>query len=247
MEGGRVRLMGNKVNIIDGFNFTIIAGAAAMRIPGDEPIEDKLYTVLFSMLRANKKRFPDTDNWYVCWDSYGGKDFRSNIDNNYKANRDNSSIIDFKAIESSKPLYEEFGMKNITIPRAEADDVINTLCKILKEKNPQINITIFSRDHDMIQTVQSGLAKAIYDPVKKKNMEIPWYSIIDFKALVGDKSDNIPGVKGIGEKTALKILTKAKELTESQKVEFEKYKDMIDFDRNPRKEENYFEVLRLIN
>ena len=95
------------------------------------------------------------------------------------------------------------------------------------------NVIIISRDRDMIQVVQEGYADGIWDNVKKGYIDIPYYSIVDFKSIVGDKSDGVSGVPRIGEKGAIKVLTGLITLTEEQKKIFEECKDIIDIRRNP--------------
>ena len=126
----------------------------------------------------------------------------------------------------------------MTLSSCEADDAIYVLCKTLKEYS-QDNINyVVSRDQDMIQVAQAGYADHIWDPSKKKDMDIPEYSIIDMKALTGDSSDNISGIHGVGPKTALKILAGQKQLTEDQMRIFESNKKIIDAKLNPKFKEN---------
>ena len=230
--------------VIDAFNLTLIAAAGAINSKQDLPLEDKLYNILSHMLNSLRSKFSN-GKWYAVWDTYGGTQFRKEIDENYKSNRSNS-LIDFKEILACKSTYEFYDIENIEVPNSEADDIIFVLCKNLKEKHIQSNITIISRDKDLIQVVQAGYASNQYDPVKKENIKIPAYSVVDYKALVGDSSDVIKGVPGIGSKTAIKVLTGFYPLTGEQKEIFEKCKDMIDATRHPRFQENYSFVKQLI-
>ena len=236
----------HKIAVIDGMNFALIAAAASQRSAIDKPAVDKYRDVLWAMLRSITKKLPH-DKWYVCWDSYGGKDFRSDIDDNYKAGRSMVAGLSYKDIDDSHELFNYYNITSLEIPRSEADDAIHVLCKLLKESNPQDVITIISRDKDLIQTVQAGYANEQYDPVKKAYMEIPFYSIVKYKALVGDPADAIPGVKGIGPKKALKIITGAENLTPEQEEVYNKYLAMIDFNLNPRFEENIIAMKELIH
>lgn len=223
--------------VIDGNNHLLIGMSVALKnAKTEEEFGDYSYNVISSMLRNLKKKFDG--KFYVCWDTYGGTASRKNIDSNYKANRDHTKI-NFEIMESCKTIYEEWGIESISIPHCEADDAIFVLCKLLRENSPQSKITIVSRDHDLIQVVQAGYASEIYDVSKKKNMDIPWYSIVQYKALVGDKSDCISGVAGIGEKTAIKIIAGNMKLTESQQEEYEKSLNLVDATRNPQYMENY--------
>lgn len=230
--------------IIDAFNLTLIAAAGALKNSSTLPFEDKLYNILSRMLDALQKKFPNS-KWYAVWDTPGGTQFRKDIDENYKSNRSNS-FISIQEILACQSTYEFYSIENIEVPNSEADDIIFVLCKNLRENYTQSNITIVSRDHDLLQTVQAGYANNQYDPVKKENIKVPEYSIVDFKALVGDSSDVIKGVPGIGEKTAIKILSGIQKLTEEQQKIFEECKNMVDATRHPRFFENYTYIKQLI-
>lgn len=235
-----------KIAVIDGMNFALIAASASMRSTVDKPANEKFMDILWAMLNSIKKRLYN-DIWYVCWDSYGGKDFREELDENYKAGRSKLHNISYKDINESRALFSSLNIISIEIPRSEADDAIHILCKLLKDRSKQDDITIISRDKDLIQTVQAGYANNQYDPVKKAFLDIPFYSIVEYKALVGDPADAIPGVKGIGPKKAIKIITGAEKLTEEQQADYNRYKAMIDFNLNPRLEENINIMKELIH
>lgn len=222
-----------KYLVIDCFNFTLIAYAVAKN--SGTPIEESLPNVLNSMLRRLKKDFP-FHLMYGCWDTFGGTSFRKNINPDYKANRDHT-LFDFKQVEAMDYFFDKQGVINIKVPSCEADDAIFILCKILKEQDSKNDITIVSRDKDLIQIVQNGYADRIWDVCKKQLIDIPTYNIVDYKCLVGDKSDGISGVSGIGKKTALQVLCGFKKLTEEQTKIFESCKDIIDTTRHPRFEE----------
>ena len=229
---------------IDCFNFTLAAASVVLRNGSDKFAED-LDGLVFSMIRNIKNRLPE-GKWYAVWDAAGGTTFRKNIDSEYKADRD-TSAIDFEAIISCSRLFKLYDMQNISMEQTEADDTIAVLCKALRDTYLDANITIISRDRDLIQVVQNGWADALYDFSQKKNVNIPDYSIVDFKALVGDRSDHIKGLPKVGEKTAIKILAGERTLSTEEQVLFEKYKDIIDTRRHPLFEKNYSQALELIN
>lgn len=231
--------------ILDGNNHVLIAASVAIKKASTpEEFTDVLYSLLCSTIIKLKKKFDG--NFYICWDTYGGTAFRKELDSDYKATR-SSNKFDFKAIESCKSVYDDYGIKSISIPHCEGDDAIFVLCRYLKEQNSQCNNIIVSRDHDLIQVVQAGYAKNVYDPSKKDYMEIPYYSIVEYKALTGDSSDNIKGVTGIGPKTALKVISGMEKLTEEQQKQYEHCLDLVDARRNPNYEKNYEYVAALIN
>lgn len=226
--------------LIDAFNHVLIAASVALsRTSTEEDFQNMLSAILLGMIQNLKKKF--NGKYYVCWDSPGGTAFRKEKNPSYKANRDHSKI-NFKAITACSSLYETYGMENVTIPECEADDLIFVLSQALREQHPQACITVVSRDKDLIQIVQAGYATQIWDPVKKQFQEIPFYSIVEWKALVGDKSDSISGVDKIGEKTALRILSGNLQLTESQRKQYEECLELVDATKNP----NYLKNLKLV-
>lgn len=100
----------------------------------------------------------------------------------------------------------------------EADDIIGTICHRLKNR-PDLQIVIISSDQDIFQLIDkniivaspiTGLTKIkIYDEAEvKKKLRISPKQIVDYKALVGDASDNYPGAKGIGPMTAVKLISR---------------------------------------
>ena len=219
--------------IIDGNNYIMIAMSVASK-NGDLNMTGN---ILSSMVNKLKRTFGSSSRYFVCFDSRGGTSFRKEINPDYKANRSYDSEK-ISILESVKDVFEASSFYDMTLSSCEADDAIYVLCKTLKEYS-QDNINyIVSRDQDMIQVAQAGYADHIWDPSKKKDMDIPEYSIIDMKALTGDSSDNISGIHGVGPKTALKILVGQKQLTEDQMRIFESNKKIIDAKLNPKFKEN---------
>ena len=139
-----------------------------------------------------------------------GKNFRHEIFSEYKANR---SKMPEELSEQIPKLYEILdllGFPPIIVEGVEADDVIGTLSNKYKKNK---NIKIFSGDKDFAQLVDSNVV--IINPVSldimderavKKKFDIEAKNIIDYLALVGDKSDNIPGIPGVGAKTASRLI-----------------------------------------
>ena len=140
-------------------------------------------------------------------------------------------------------MFKERGISDFSIKATEGDDAVFALCKALKEEHPLCENIIVTRDRDMIQVVQAGYARGIYEPVKKDFINIPDYPVTMFKALVGDRSDNIPGVKGIGEAKAKKLIANQMkegklDLNEEQLEQYERYLKMVDATKHPRFDEN---------
>ena len=145
-----------------------------------------------------------------------GKNFRHKMYDNYKAGR----IDTPHELLDQFPLAKEFlnykGIKYLEIDDYEADDIIGTFAKMADE-DKNYDATIISSDKDLLQLISSDVSVKLlkqkdYIFYDKNNFEKDYgfdpIHIIDLKALQGDKSDNIPGVKGIGEKTALTLIQK---------------------------------------
>ena len=101
---------------------------------------------------------------------------------------------------------ENLPIVQIRHPDYECDDVIANLAKHHSESGNEV--VIVSGDSDFIQVFDSmdkDLVN-IYHPIKKRMVEKPDYPYLEWKALRGDVSDNIPGIKGVGDKTALKLV-----------------------------------------
>lgn len=219
--------------IVDGNNYIMIAMSVADR--NGRP--DSTRAILSSMIRKLMRIFGEFSNYYVCFDSRGGTQFRKDINPEYKATRvyDSEKI---NILEDSKSVFKENGFTDCTVQSCEADDSIFALCRVLSEIHHDDENYIVSRDKDMIQVVQAGYSEHLWDPSKKKDIEIPEYSIVEYKALTGDSSDNISGISGVGPKTAIKILNGIKKLTEEQKLIYDRNLELIDARRNPNYENN---------
>lgn len=150
----------------------------------------------------------------VALDPPGGS-FRSEEYSDYKAHRTEAPAELIAQFPMSRDLIDAFGIPVIEIPGYEADDVIGTLS--LDAKQHGYDTTIVTGDLDSLQLVDDAVAVmttrkgvsdvVIYDiaGVRERYGFGPEY-VPDYKALVGDPSDNIPGVKGVGAKTAEKLI-----------------------------------------
>jgi DNA polymerase-1 len=170
------------------------------------------------LLRLEEKYRPD----YIVWVNDAGTSFREERYPEYKSTReklDDELQADFdRAVERSGQLLEAFRVPVIAVPGYEADDVIGTLAT--RAAGAGLQAVIVSGDKDFHQLVRPGIAllnpgrggPAAVDEhwVDERNaserLGVPPERVVDFLALVGDASDNVPGVKGIGEKGAQKLL-----------------------------------------
>ncbi len=149
-----------------------------------------------------------------CWDM-GSKTFRTEMYAGYKANRDEPPVELVPQFDLVKEVVAAFDIPNIGLESFEADDCIGTLAR--SYANEENDVLILTGDQDILQLVDDGIHVAImrkgqgnYEVFTMDNFYdkkgIHPKQIIDLKGLMGDTSDNYPGVKGIGEKTALKLL-----------------------------------------
>jgi len=154
----------------------------------------------------------------VAWD-LPGKTFRHEKYVEYKATREKKEQELYDQIPIIQGLLSTFGIPSVSLPGFEGDDIIGTLSKMAEKKG--LRAYILTGDMDSLQLVTDkthviGFVKGMsetkeYDEaaVKEKYGLFP-AQLIDFKTLRGDPSDNIPGLQGIGEKTATELLQKHK-------------------------------------
>lgn len=144
-----------------------------------------------------------------------GKTFRHEKYDFYKAGRDAMPEELKLQFPKAKEVLDAMGIKHFEIDNYEADDIIGTLSRIVDEEDKFI-ATIVSSDKDLLQLISdevdvkllktSGFIR-MDKSLFKETYGVEPIGMIDLKALMGDSSDNIPGVKGIGEKTAIKLLS----------------------------------------
>lgn len=165
--------------------------------------------VVTNMLRSLHKQFPDSQV-AVIFDAKG-KTFRDELYAEYKAQRPAMPDDLRSQIASIHNIIKAMGLPLIIESGVEADDVIGTLARQATEQ--QLDVVISTGDKDMAQLVTDHVL--LMDTMKNEFMDrdgviekfgVPPELIIDLLALVGDKVDNIPGMPGVGEKTALALL-----------------------------------------
>ena len=149
----------------------------------------------------------------VAWDA--GMSGREEVSTEYKAGRRERPDLLREQWPHMHPLVEAFGYRNVKVDGYEADDVIATLARQAREKG--IDVMVVTGDRDMFQIVGDGVRvmatsrgiteTKLYDrQAVIDRYGIPPEAIPDFYGLKGDTSDNIPGVPGIGDKTASDLL-----------------------------------------
>lgn len=201
--------------LVDGSSFLYRAYYALpdLRSPTGAPT-GAIYGIL-NMLKRLERDYPSA--YLTCVFDAKGKTFRDDLYEAYKANR--SAMPDDLASQVA-PIYEAidlFGWPILSVEGIEADDVIGTLAKKATESG--FETVIATADKDMAQLVNSEVTLVNTMNNEKLDREgviekfgIPPESIIDYLSLIGDSSDNIPGVSKVGPKTALKWLAQYKSL-----------------------------------
>ncbi len=156
----------------------------------------------------------------IAFDRPGGT-FRHAQFERYKAHRKEADPDLVRQFPLAEELFSAMGLRVIGIPGYEADDVLGTLAARFQDEIP---VTVISGDRDLLQLVGGGceivLMRALdrtkrYDPDEvQADFGIAPRQVPDWKGLMGDASDGIPGVPGIGEKTAVRLLQVAPTLEE---------------------------------
>ncbi|MGQ7318895.1 DNA polymerase I [Streptococcus suis] len=168
------------------------------------------------MLDHMMKRIEPT-HILVAFDA-GKATFRTEMFADYKAGRAKTPDEFREQFPFIRQMLDAMGIKHYELSQYEADDIIGTLDKMAERTDIPFDVTIVSGDKDLIQLTDENTVVEIskkgvaefeeFTPAYlMEKMGITPTQFIDLKALMGDKSDNIPGVTKIGEKTGLKLLT----------------------------------------
>ena len=175
-----------------------------------------LYGFINMMNKIVKEENPN----YILVAFDKGKSFRHTKYDFYKGGRNATPDELKEQFPKAKEVLNAMGIKYFEIDNYEADDIIGTVARIVDEEDKFI-ATIVSSDKDLLQLISDEVDVKLLKTSGFIRMDregfINTYGVepirmIDLKALMGDSSDNIPGVKGIGEKTAISLLTKYKDL-----------------------------------
>lgn len=190
------------------------------------------------VLRANLNTFK-ADSCIVVWDSPGGSQHRRDIYPAYKANRaekEKPEALKYigEQIEILQSILPYLNVKQLAIPGYEGDDLMELVSETLKEVEPhdELDVVVVTGDKDLLQLV--GGPVTVYRPIASEQVDdenfehitgVPNRALFLLrKAVIGDKSDNIDGVRGVGEKTADKLLK------EAYYTEDEEWASQLDYD-----------------
>lgn len=183
-----------------------------------------------------------------CWDM-GSKTFRNDLFPEYKANRGKPPEELIPQFDLAKEVVESLDIPNVGRIGFEADDCMGTLSRVYSEHS---QVFLLTGDQDLLQLLQTNVNVVLlqkgygnyaeyHEGAFYEEKGITPSQMVDLKALMGDSSDNYPGVKGIGEKTALKLLLEYEtiegilenldKLTKGQRNKIEENLDMLHLSR----------------
>ena len=171
-------------------------------------------SMLFKLLEDSKsdQNLEKPTHFAVIFDS-ARKTFRNEIYSDYKANRSEAPDDLAPQFEYIRKSVLAFNLPSVDLPNYEADDLIATYVDQVLKKGAKV--TIVSSDKDLMQLYKKGVR--IFDPMKNKfitdddvikKFGVDATKVIDVQSLAGDSSDNVPGVPGIGVKTAAELINK---------------------------------------
>jgi len=198
------------ITIIDTFGFFFRSYFALPPLRNSDGFPTGLLTGFVNLVDT-LRRDHSTDYLVFALDAKGNT-FRNEMFPAYKDNRDEAPEDLKKQLPVAIEWIEQMGFPNLTREGYEADDIIATVTKFAREKN--LKVRIVSHDKDLYQLIDDGVV-VMYDAVKRQEVDeeacIAKFGVhpkdfINFQALLGDSSDNVPGVKGIGKVGASKLI-----------------------------------------
>jgi DNA polymerase-1 len=198
------------LTIIDTFGFFFRSFYALPPLKSKDGFPTGLLTGFMNFINSIGRDYK-TDYIVFALDSKGPS-FRSEIDSEYKAHRPDVPEDLLKQLPVAIEWIELMGFEKIEKSGFEADDIIASLSKIAKKQG--VKVRVVSHDKDLYQLIDDNTH--LFDPIKRVEIDATTCSdkygvtpvqFIDYQSLVGDSADNVPGVKGVGAKTAQKLLT----------------------------------------
>ena len=195
--------------LVDGSSYLYRAFHALPPLTNSKGMPTGAVKGVISMLRRLERDYPGS-HAVVVFDAKG-KTFRDELYSDYKANRPSMPDDLRSQVQPIHDIVRAMGLPLLIVDGVEADDVIGTLAHQATAKG--MDVVVSTGDKDMAQlvnqhvTLVNTMNQAVWDIAGVvEKFGIPPELIIDYLALMGDKVDNIPGVPGVGEKTALALL-----------------------------------------
>ena len=252
-EHGKETVEGQRILMIDGLNL-FFRNFAMMNMVNPDGVHIGGLGGFFRSLGALIRQVQPT-SVYVVFDGAGSANARKNLLPEYKSGRDLQRITNWDAFDNLEEEHDSkvdqmvriiqylktLPVKTVTLPKVEADDIIAYMSSIIPNK-PEDKVFIVSSDKDFLQLVNKNVI--VYRPMEKEfyteqtirekyNMDPK--NFIIHKTLLGDNSDKVKGVKGLGEKGLLKKFPELKEkvltLDDVYNICEQKYKDHVVYAR----------------
>ncbi|MFM1539164.1 DNA polymerase I [Helcococcus bovis] len=202
-----------KILLIDGSSLIFRAFYAIRNLSTREGIPTGAVYGFINMYNAAIEKI-NPDYVLVAFDK-SGPTFRTLEYSEYKGNRQKTPDELLTQFGIVKDLLDSYNIKHIAMDEYEADDIIGTVSKLSNKKNIQSYMLTGDRDYfqlvdemsNVLYTKKGISLLEIYDVEKvKEKYELSPEKLVEVKGLMGDASDNIPGIPGVGEKTAIKLV-----------------------------------------
>ena len=252
-EQGEETVEGERILMIEGLNL-FFRNFAMMNMVNPEGIHIGGLGGFFRSLGAEIRRVNPTQV-YVIFDGSGSANARKNILPEYKSGRDLQRITNWDAFDNLEDEHDAkvdqmvriiqylktLPVKTLSIPKVEADDVIAYLSSVIP-KDPKDKVFIVSSDKDFLQLINKNVI--VYRPMEKEfyteetvveKFKMSPHNFILYKTLMGDNSDKVAGVKGLGEKKLYKLFPELSErdltLDDIYNISESKFKDNVIYAR----------------
>ncbi|MGM0441413.1 MAG: DNA polymerase I [Elusimicrobiota bacterium] len=221
----------NKLVLIDGNSYIHRAYHALPRLTD---AEGELVNAVYGFAKMLKKiiKNENPSHIFVAFD-HKEPTFRHKEYEEYKAHRKETDSELIEQFDKVMNVLKALNIEYTSVKGYEADDIIASLTKTFTDDD--MNVTVVTGDKDALQLIDdnvrvvNGMKKTTYDTdTLKEELEIKPEQVVDYLALIGDKSDNLPGVYGIGPVTAKKLLKKFENLDNI-------YKNLDKLSKNNRK------------
>jgi DNA polymerase-1 len=220
--------------LIDGNSYVYRAFYAIKGLTNSKGFPtNAIYGFTTMLLKIIREKKPEAVA--VCFDSPGLTE-RHRIFQNYKAHRTEMPSELVQQLPDIRKVIAAFNIKIFELAGYEADDIIGTIARDASAKGAEVFIV--TADKDMLQLVDEQIK--IYDPMKDRVLDEAYVKekfgvgperVTEYMALTGDASDNIPGIKGVGEKTAKELLSSFESLDDllehPEKIKREKLRKMV--------------------
>ena len=252
-EQGEETVDSKRILMIDGLNL-FFRNFAMMNMVNPDGVHIGGLGGFFRSLGALVRQI-DPTHVYVVFDGAGSANARKNLLPEYKSGRDLQRITNWDAFDNLEEEHDAkvdqmvriiqylktLPVKTVSLPKVEADDIIAYMSSIIPSK-PEDKVFIVSSDKDFLQLVNENVI--VYRPMEKEyytdqtikeKYNMPPHNFILYKTLLGDNSDKVKGVKGLGEKGLLKKFPELAEremtLNDIYNICEQKYKDHVVYAR----------------